>query len=328
MPRAAPPGAAGALTAVLGILPAGAVACTLTGPAGEAVLAGRSGASPLVWMAGAATLVFAAALVLAVRRRRAPPAVLAATVAALATTATGDGGTTPMSLELACGASRHYLAYSDGTERLLPAAGGSLELVLPAGSEVTLHTLLRGHRAGPLERFLGLPRPALPATAAEYRLAPTPAGEYQGQCPALCPGQGGHLTRLRLLDEAAFAAWQQDSAGLAPEQARRTRDELMRLGEQVYRRRCAACHGSRGQGVTGVYPGLRHSAMVRGPIEPHLLFQYYGRPGSPMKAFGEELTPLELAAVTTYQRNALGHATGDTVQPWMVELIQAPGEGK
>lgn len=324
MPRAVAPAGRG-LLAALALAPGSArAACALSGPAGSTLLQADTGGLPLAWISAGTILVLAAGLALAVRHRAVR---VAAVVAALAVPVAGDGGNAPSVMELACGGSRHYVAYSDGTERLLPASGDGLELIVPAGIGFTLRTLGRGHRPGPLERFLGLSRPALPAVAAEHRLAPATAGHYQGQCPSLCPGRSNPATHLRVLERGAFQAWREDSSGLAPAHSRRPREELMNLGEQVYRRRCAACHGSRGQGVTGVYPGLRHSAMVRGPIEPHLLFQYYGRPGSPMKAFGEELTPVELAAVTTYQRNALGHDTGDTVQPWMVELIRASGAG-
>jgi len=34
-----------------------------------------------------------------------------------------------------------------------------------------------------------------------------------------------------------------------------------------------------------------------------------------MPAFGEQLSDLDIAAVTTYERNAWGNNTGDIVQP-------------
>ena len=43
-----------------------------------------------------------------------------------------------------------------------------------------------------------------------------------------------------------------------------------------------------------------------------------GRSGTAMQSFGSQLSDVELAAVVTYQRNALGNATGDVVQPAMI----------
>ena len=41
-----------------------------------------------------------------------------------------------------------------------------------------------------------------------------------------------------------------------------------------------------------------------------------------MKPFGAQLNDVELAAVVTYQRNALGNATGDVVQPAMISAAR------
>lgn len=39
-----------------------------------------------------------------------------------------------------------------------------------------------------------------------------------------------------------------------------------------------------------------------------------GKPGTAMQAFGGLLSPQELAAVITYERNAWGNNSGDAVQ--------------
>ena len=41
----------------------------------------------------------------------------------------------------------------------------------------------------------------------------------------------------------------------------------------------------------------------------------FGRPATAMVAFAGQLSDEELAAVITYQRNALGNNTGDVVLP-------------
>ena len=305
------PAAAGATTA-----------CRLSGAGGTALLA-AGGDGPGLWLAIAVAAVAVPALAMLLRRRR-HAAAAAALVATGALLPGGHAAAPEQHVTLACYGTARYLDYRDGPERIITAPAGELGLTVPAATPVVLEALGRGHRAGPLESFLGLSRPGLPAVATSLRLAPTPAGEYRGRCPGLCGDPDAAVDlELTVLAERDYRQWrEQHEPGLPEGLRRRPFGELMSLGETVYRRRCAACHGAGGQGVTGVYPGLRHSAMVRGPIEPHLLFQYYGRPGSPMKAFGDALSALELAAVTTFQRNALGHDSGDVVQPWMVELIR------
>ena len=87
------------------------------------------------------------------------------------------------------------------------------------------------------------------------------------------------------MEQADLRPWMQGGAGEAPpDWADAGLQRLMRDGERVYRRRCAACHGEQGQGGGGLFPGLRGSPMLRGPLENHVLFVWYGRPGSPMKA--------------------------------------------
>ena len=40
-----------------------------------------------------------------------------------------------------------------------------------------------------------------------------------------------------------------------------------------------------------------------------------GKAGTAMQAFGAQLDDVDLAAVITFQRNALGNSTGDMIQP-------------
>ncbi|WP_394202613.1 cytochrome c oxidase subunit II [Shewanella waksmanii] len=91
-------------------------------------------------------------------------------------------------------------------------------------------------------------------------------------------------------------------------------DELMAKGEQVYMTRCAACHQAAGTGLPPAFPSLVKSPVILGPVSDHLEMVINGKPGTAMQAFGGMLTPQELAAVVTYERNAWGNDSGDVVQ--------------
>jgi cytochrome c oxidase subunit 2 len=67
--------------------------------------------------------------------------------------------------------------------------------------------------------------------------------------------------------------------------------------------------------VQGVFPPLTGSAVASGPIEAHVDVVLHGVPGTAMQAFGPQLSDVDVAAVVTYERNALGNAAGDLVQP-------------
>jgi cytochrome c oxidase subunit 2 len=47
-----------------------------------------------------------------------------------------------------------------------------------------------------------------------------------------------------------------------------------------------------------------------------------GKAGTAMQAFGPQLNDLDLAAVITYERNALGNKTGDIVQPAQIKAAR------
>jgi mono/diheme cytochrome c family protein len=102
------------------------------------------------------------------------------------------------------------------------------------------------------------------------------------------------------ITEILTAGW--DSHTERPTNAR----ELMSLGELTYVEFCAECHQSNGTGWSTLYPTLASNPIVTlHDPEPIILTVKYGQ-GS-MAAFGERLTPDEIAAVLTYIRNSWGN---------------------
>jgi len=128
---------------------------------------------------------------------------------------------------------------------------------------------------------------------------------------------------VEALPEAEFDAWleEQRLAAIAAAEAEKaslaammTMDELMELGETTYVTYCAACHQANGQGLPPTFPALKGSPIAVGDISEHINIVVNGKAGSGMQAFGKQLTLKELAAVVTYERNAWGNNTGDTIQ--------------
>ncbi|MCL1143458.1 cytochrome c oxidase subunit II [Shewanella gaetbuli] len=93
-----------------------------------------------------------------------------------------------------------------------------------------------------------------------------------------------------------------------------THDELMTEGLQVYTTSCLACHQATGAGLPGVFPSLIGSPIITGPVDAHIDIVRNGKPGTAMQAFASSLSPRQMAAVITYERNAWGNNSGDTVQ--------------
>jgi len=89
------------------------------------------------------------------------------------------------------------------------------------------------------------------------------------------------------------------------------------LGEQVYGNKCSACHQLTGQGLPGVFPPLKGSAVVTAadPTE-HIRTVLRGLAGkaingvaygAAMPAFADQLSDEEVAAVLNYERNSWGN---------------------
>jgi cytochrome c oxidase subunit 2 len=96
-------------------------------------------------------------------------------------------------------------------------------------------------------------------------------------------------------------------------------DELIAKGEGVYQTACAGCHQLNGQGIPGAFPAITGSAIATGAIDAHIDIVVNGKTGTAMQAFKEQLSAVDIAAVVTYQRNALGNSVGDLVQPSAVQ---------
>jgi cytochrome c oxidase subunit 2 len=146
-------------------------------------------------------------------------------------------------------------------------------------------------------------------------------GTYRGKCAELCGKDHGFMPIVLVAKtEDDYQQWIADQkAGAAADAAAATRtwthDDLVAKGESVYNSTCAACHMPNGQGIPGVFPAIAGSAVATGDVAGHMEIVMNGKTGTAMQAFGAQLNDVDLAAVITYQRNAFGNDTGDTVQP-------------
>lgn len=125
--------------------------------------------------------------------------------------------------------------------------------------------------------------------------------------------------------DAEFKTWLKQAKVRAAEEAKAAAasvdykfpslDAAMKEGEAVYTARCAACHQVNGEGLPPMFPALKGSAMAttKTRLGEHIDIVVAGK--NAMPAWKAILTPREMAAVVTYERNAWGNSTGDLVQP-------------
>ncbi len=164
-------------------------------------------------------------------------------------------------------------------------------------------------------------RDAIPGFIHEAWTVVEKPGIYRGQCAELCGKDHGFMPIVvRAVEQAEYDAWIEEKRAEAAAVfeivgKEWTMEELMVKGEEVYLRNCATCHQANGQGIPPAFPTLVGSAIATGPIAGHIDIILHGKAGTAMQAFAAQLNAAEIAAVTTYERNAWGNNVGDMVQP-------------
>lgn len=76
----------------------------------------------------------------------------------------------------------------------------------------------------------------------------------------------------------------------------------IKQGEQIYQKECAACHGAKGEGVTGPALG-NQSALAHNTDEVIRYAIRHGRQETPMKAYADILSEQEIDNVTAFIRS-------------------------
>lgn len=200
-------------------------------------------------------------------------------------------------------------------------------LVLPVGKKVRFLFTANDVLHAWWVPQLGVKKDAVPGFINESWATIEQAGVYRGQCAELCGKDHAFMPIVvEAKSEAEFNDWvakQKTGAQAAAADAGKewSKADLIARGEKVYAN-CAACHGATGAGVPGVFPALSGSKVANGPAAAHLNIVMKGKPGTAMPAFAAQLNDVDIAAVVTYERNALGNKAGDVVQPAQVKALR------
>ena len=165
---------------------------------------------------------------------------------------------------------------------------------------------------------IAVKRDAIPGFINEAWTRVLAEGVYRGQCTELCGSYHGFMpVEVHVVSQGEFDDWTASKRGAAVADAalaiqELAVDDLMARGADIYNASCLACHGANGEG--GLGNAIAGSAIAMGGVDSHLNVIVNGVAGTAMQAFGAQLSDVDVAAVTTYQRNAFGNNTGDVVQ--------------
>jgi len=208
-------------------------------------------------------------------------------------------------------------------------------LVLPVGEKVrVLMTATDVLHNWWVPQF-GSSRVAVPGFLRETWVQVDRAGTYRGQCKELCgKGHGYMPIVVDAVPMEEFKVWvaakkeelAKASAGADKEW---TKEDLVATGKGVYEKNCAVCHQVSGAGLPPAFPALTGSKIANGPIfgadgkylkDSHLDRVLNGV--RVMPSWKALLNDTEIAAVITYERNALGNNVGDVLQPAQVKAAR------
>jgi cytochrome c oxidase subunit 2 len=175
---------------------------------------------------------------------------------------------------------------------------------------------------------LAVKQDAIPGYINEAWTRVTEPGIFRGQCTELCGRDHGFMPIVvKAVTQEEYDQWVASKKQAAKADAdavnkKWSKDELMAKGEQTYSNTCASCHQANGKGLAGKFPAIKGSKVAIGDPQAHIKLVMKGKADTAMAAFGPQLSDMQLASVITYQRNAWGNDTGDTVQPSMIEALR------
>jgi cytochrome c oxidase subunit 2 len=192
-------------------------------------------------------------------------------------------------------------------------------LVVPVGKKVRIVTTANDVIHAWAVPSLGVKQDAIPGFVRDTWFRAERTGDFYGQCQELCGKEHAYMPiHVKVVSQADYAAWvegkKKEMAAAADDPSKVwTLPELVARGEKVYAANCAACHRPDGKGA-GPIKALDASPVVLNDTPRQIQILLNGAGGGAMPPW-KQLSDTELAAVTTYTKNAWSNKTGQLVQP-------------
>ncbi|GAC1623883.1 MAG: cytochrome c oxidase subunit II [Nevskia sp.] len=235
-------------------------------------------------------------------------------------------------------------------------------LVLPVGKKIRFLLTANDVIHGWWMPDLAIKKDAIPGYINEMWTKINEPGVYRGQCTVLCGRDHGFMPIVvEAKSEADYKIWlakmkaggetvataepatATDAAPAVAEAAAVTapspapasavvadakpaaaapaagKDDLVKAGLKVYSANCQVCHQATGAGLPPTFPALTGSKVATGPIDAHITQVLKGKNAMPPFA---QLSDADIAAVVSYERNALGNKVGDSATAAQVAKLR------
>jgi cytochrome c oxidase subunit II len=201
-------------------------------------------------------------------------------------------------------------------------------MVVPVDRKVRIITTANDVIHAWMVPALGVKQDAIPGFVRDTWFRAQKTGDFYGQCAELCGKEHAYMPiHVKVVTQEQYALWvageKKKLADKADDPSKEwTLSELAARGEKVYSANCVACHQATGMGA-GPIKALLNSPVVldadRGKLVNVLL---NGQNNGAMPAW-KQLSDTELAAVSTYVKNAWTNKTGHLLQPADVTAVRA-----
>jgi len=194
-------------------------------------------------------------------------------------------------------------------------------LVVPVGQKVRMVLTANDVIHAWMVPAFGVKQDAIPGFVRDTWFRAEKVGVYRGQCAELCGKNHAYMPIVvEVKSQEDYLKWaagkKQEMLALADDPTKTWQlADLNERGQKVYAANCVACHQATGKGVPGAFPALDGSKVVLGKQDDQIALLLNGKQGTAMASF-KQLSDVELAAVSTYTRNAWSNKPEDNlVQP-------------
>lgn len=200
-------------------------------------------------------------------------------------------------------------------------------LVVPVGKKIRILTTANDVIHAWWVPAFAVKQDAIPGFIRDTWFRADKEGIYRGNCAELCGKDHGFMPiEVHVVSADKYSSWvagRKKAAAAVVDDPSKTYSlaELKAKGQQVYDANCAACHQAAGKGLAPAFPPLDGSKIATGPIADHIGIVFNGKPGTAMSAW-RQLSDTEIAAVITFERNALGNSKGDMIQPAQIKSLR------
>lgn len=191
-------------------------------------------------------------------------------------------------------------------------------LVVPVGQKIRMVITASDVIHAWMVPAFGVKQDAIPGFVRDTWFRAEKVGTYRGQCAELCGKNHAYMPIVvEVKSQEDFRKWaderKKDMLAKADDPTKEWQQaDLVDRGQKVYASNCVACHQATGKGVPGAFPALDGSKVVLGNQDDQIALLLNGKAGTAMASF-KQLSDVELAAVSTYTRNAWGNKADDNV---------------